>query len=313
MEYNMNKSFYERAKELADNCIEVKNNQICEILSKEFNIGVKVALDRFKSLFGKSVKDYIFELNTPTKEELRDAIIKCNNQEELLKCLNIEYKWIKGLYDKYFNVSTFRAAKLKLYDEIDYVPYNPTPNDNLSILISQYLGDGCFEINNRRSSIRIEHGSKQFDYLKFKVNLLKKAFPQLPGLETIKKRVSKEGYESYRWGCTLRNTYMNIINSTSKESLVRQLTPLGWMLWYLDDGSLSLSKNSNTLEIAIYENSLREESIKELKTYGFIFHNYNKRICISDKLEIIKFINCFIKPFIHLIPECMMYKCIVKI
>lgn len=71
---------------------------------------------------------------------------------------------------------------------------------------------------------------------------------------------------------------MDIIKNNSKEDLVKQLTPLGWMLWYLDDGSLSLSKNSNTLEIAIHENSLREASINELKTYGFTFHNYKNRL-----------------------------------
>lgn len=308
----MNKSFYERAKELANNCIRVKDNHVYETLSKEFNIGVRVAGDRFKSLFGKSIRDYISEINTPTKEILRDAIIQCNNQEELLKYLNIHYDWIRGLYDKYFNVSTFRAAKLKLFNEMDYIEYNPSSVDNLSILISQHLGDGCIEINDRRSSLRIEHGSKQFDYLKLKVNLLKKAFPSLPGLEAIKKRISKNGYESFRWSCTLRNSYMNIIKNTSKEELIRQLSPLGWMLWYLDDGSLSISKNSSTLEIAIHEDSLRRVSVEELKTYGFTFHNYNNRISISSKLEIIKFLNCFVKPFIHLIPECMKYKCYYK-
>lgn len=309
----MNKSFYERAKELAESCNRVKDNGVYETLAKEFHIGLRNAGDRFKSLFGKPVRDYIADINTPSKEVLRDAIIRCDTQEDLLKFLNIHYDWIKGLYDKYFKVSTFRAAKLKLFNEFDIIEYNPTIEDNLAILVSQKLGDGSFEFYEGRSSLKIEHGYKQYDYLKFKINLLKKAFPTIAGLETISKREYK-GYISYSWRSNnLRNRYMDIIKEDQDWELIKRLTPFGWMLWYLDDGSLTLSDNSNQLSFAIHGNEVRVKAIEELKTYGFQFANYNEQIVISDKLTIIKFLNCFIKPFIHLIPECMKYKCIVKI
>lgn len=309
----MNKSFYERAKELAENCKRVKNNRVYEILAEEFHISIRSAGDRFKSIFGKPIRDYIVDINTPTKELLRDAIVRCDTQEDLLKFLNIHYDWIKGLYDKYFKVSTFRAAKLKLFNEFDIIEYNPTIEDNLSILISQKLGDGSYEFYDGRSSLKIEHGYKQYDYLKFKINLLKKAFPTISGLETIKKREYK-GYISYSWRSNnLRNRYMEIIQNFTGSDLIDRLTPFGWMLWYLDDGNLTISDNSNQLSFAIHEDIIRCKAIKELKTYGFNFANYNEQIVISDKFTIIKFLNCFIKPFIHLIPECMKYKCIVKI
>lgn len=309
----MNKSFYERAKELAESCNRVKDNGVYETLAKEFHIGLRNAGDRFKSLFGKPVRDYIADINTPSKEVLRDAIIRCDTQEDLLKFLNIHYDWIKGLYDKYFKVSTFRAAKLKLFNEFDIIEYNPTIEDNLSILVSQKLGDGSFEFYDNRSSLKIEHGYKQYDYLKFKVNLLKKAFPTVAGLETISKRESN-GYISYSWRSNnLRNRYMDIIKENQDWNLIKRLTPFGWMLWYLDDGNLYLSDNSNQLSIAIHSVHTRLAAIEELKTYGFEFASYNESITISDKLTIIKFLNCFIKPFIHLIPKCMKYKCIVKI
>lgn len=309
----MNKSFYERAKELAENCKRVKNNRVYEILAEEFHISIRSAGDRFKSIFGKPIRDYIVDINTPTKELLRDAIVRCDTQEDLLKFLNIHYDWIKGLYDKYFKVSTFRAAKLKLFNEFDRIEYNPTIEDNLSILISQKLGDGSYEFYDGRSSLKIEHGYKQYDYLKFKINLLKKAFPTISGLETIKKREYK-GYISYSWRSNnLRNRYMEIIQNFTGSDLIDRLTPFGWMLWYLDDGNLTISDNSNQLSFAIHEDIIRCKAIKELKTYGFNFANYNEQIVISDKFTIIKFLNCFIKPFIHLIPECMKYKCIVKI
>lgn len=309
----VNKSFYERAEELANLCKRVKDNKVYETLVDEFHISLRSAGDRFKSLFGKPVRDYIASINTPSKEVLRDAIIRCDTQEDLLKFLNVHYDWIKGLYDKYYNVSTFRAAKLKLHNEFDVIEYNPTIEDNLSILISQKLGDGSFEFYDSRSSLKIEHGYKQFDYLKFKVNLLKRAFPTIAGLETIRKRENND-YISYSWRSNnLRNRYMDIIKNSQSWELVRRLTPFGWMLWYLDDGNLYLSDSSNQLSIAIDCPCTKIAAVEELRTYGFEFANRTKCITISDKLVIIKFLNCFIKPFIHLIPECMKYKCIVKI
>ena len=309
----INNDFYNRAKELAESCTKVKENNVYETLAKEFNIGKRTAGDRFKSMFGKPVRDYIADYNTPSKEKLRDAIIRCNSHEELLEFLNINPDWIRGLYDKYFGVSTFTKAKLKFENEIDIIPYNPSITDNFSILISQHLGDGHFEFQDNRSSLKIEHGYKQYDYLKFKINLLKKAFPTIVGLEGIKRREYKN-YISYTWRSNnFHNKYMDKIKTSSKIDLISSLTPLGWMLWYLDDGSLTLSSNSNQLSIAIHENEIREKAIEELQTYGLNFSNYNECIVISHRQEIIKFLNCFIKPFMHLIPECMHYKCIIKI
>ena len=308
-----NKSFYERAKELAESCKRVKDNGVYETLSEEYHISKRQAGDRFKSFFGKPVRDYITDFNRPTREALRDALIKCDRQEELLKYLGITYDWLKGLYDKYFGTSTFRSAKLKLYNEFDVIPYNPTIEDNLSILVAERLGDGSFEFYDGRKSLKIEHSEEQYDWLKFKVNLLKKAFPTVPGLEAIKKR-DNNGYISYSWRSnTIRDRYMDIIKENERQDLVRRLTPFGWMVWYLDDGNLYLSNNSNQLSISIHEPNVREVAVKEMLTYGFKFSNYKECITLSDKLEIIKFLNCFVKPFIHLIPDCMEYKYVVKI
>lgn len=310
-------SFYERAKELADKCTTVKDNKVYSTLSKEFGISEEIASDRFKSFFQKGVRDYIIDKNTPSKEVMRDAIIRCDSQEELLKFLGIPKMWLKGIYDKYFNVSTFHKAKLKLTNEFDAIPYNPTIEDNLSILISQKLGDGSFEFYDNRSSLKIEHGYKQYDYLKFKINLLKKAFPTIPGLESIHKRVYN-GYTSYSYRTNnIRNRYMEIIKNTPSEELLEMCTPFGILLWYLDDGSLTVSKSqgriNSKMKIAIYSKNMRDKSIEVFKTYGFDFYQDDDSIYLSSKLEIMKFLNSFVKPYIHLIPECMHYKCNLKI
>jgi len=107
--------------------------------------------------------------------------------------------------------------------------------------------------------------------LKFKVNLLKKAFPTVAGLETISKRESNS-YISYSWRSNnLRNRYMDIIKENQDWDLIKRLTPFGWMLWYLDDGNLYLSDNSNQLSIAIHSVHTRLAAIEELKTYGLIY------------------------------------------
>lgn len=310
-----NKSFYERAKELADACTAIKENGVYETLAREYGIGVRTAGDRFKSLFGKCVRDYISEKNTPTKEQMVDAIIKCDSSDEVKQYLGVNPYWLTGIYDKYFGVSTFAKSKVKLLAEKEVVPYNPSVEDNLSILLSQKLGDGAFETYDGRSSIKLEHGEKQFDYLKMKVNLLCKAFPGIPtGIGNIRKRVQSSGYTSYVWRTkNFRCKAMDKAIEMSLVDAVHSLTPFGWCLWYLDDGNLAQSYGVHHLSIAINEDDVKRAAVDELKTYGFNFAMQKECIIISDHIAIAKFINCFVKPFINLIPESMLYKCDVKI
>ena len=313
MEEN-NKSFYERAKELADACTVIKENGVYETLAKEYGIGLRTAGDRFKSLFGKCVRDYISEKNTPTRGQMIDAIIKCESSDEVKQYLGLSSYWMVGIYDKYFGVSTFAKSKVKLLAEKEVVPYNPTIEDNLSILLSQKLGDGSFETYDGRSSIKIEHSEKQYDYLKMKVNILCKAFPNIPtGIGNIRKRVQSNGYVSYVWRSN--NFHCKAMDKAIEMPLadaVHSLTPFGWCLWYLDDGNLSLTYGIHHLSIAIHDEDVRNAAVEELKTYGFNFSAQKECIIISDYIAIAKFINCFVKPFMHLIPESMHYKCFIK-
>lgn len=311
-----NECFYQRAKELADECIQVKGNNVYETLAKEYGIGIRNAGERFKSLFGVCIRDYITNNIIPTKENMRDAIIRSNSHEEMISLLNLKNRdLLKGLYDKYFGYSTYFSCKMHLLNEKDIVPYNPTIADNNAILISQRLGDGGFEFYEGRSCLKLEHGEKQFDYLKWKINLLIKAFPNIAGLENIRPRTqTKNGKEllSYVWRSnTLRNKYMEHIKETPDHLLVSELTPLGWLLYYLDDGYIS----SNPLRIAICSRNelLKENLIKELKTYGISANVRDKEIYIASVEECIKFIHTFCLPFKHVIPECMQYKIDIKI
>lgn len=302
------KTFRERAKELADNCKKVKNNKVYETLSKEFNIGVRTAADRFKSIFGMPVRDYITKNITPSKEKLIDCFIESKNFEEFYKLSG--YNDISGLsklLHNYFGESNYFKIKLKMIAKIPNENYVVTREDNESILLSQFYGDGSVE---RRSSFKIEHGYKQKEYLKFKVSLLNKAYPETNGLEAINKRIYKD-YTSYtyRTGQVLIKQINKILESTVEQNINR-LTPFGICLLYLDDGYLSINTEYNTVELGI--SSVNEDLLNSLKqyfiTYGYNFTITSKALVIRSKVEIIKFIKDFIEPYKHLLPECMHYK-----
>ncbi|MFA5395494.1 MAG: hypothetical protein WC346_05675 [Methanogenium sp.] len=303
----INKDFYTRAKELADSCNRVKGNKVYETLAKEFHIRKRNARDRFKSLFGKCVRDYISNNIIPTREQMRDAIIKSSTHDEMCNILNVNRDLLKGLYDKYFGYSTYFKCKICLLNEIDVIQYNPTIEDNYSLFISQWLGDGYFDFTNNRSCLSLEHCEKQFDYLKFKISLFKKAFPNLPGFESITPR---KDINSFRWRSNnMYNSYMTKIQTITLEEALTKLTPFGWCLYYLDDGylcnsGLGISTTNKELQLLIQ---------KELSSYGIKSNISSKAVTIQSKEEIIKFLNNFIKPYLHIIPKCMHYKSYIKI
>lgn len=304
------KTFKERAEELALACTRVKNNGVYETLAKEFGIGKRTAGDRFKSIFGKPVSEFISENNTPSKEKLIDCLIQSDDFNEFLKLSGITYaEKLVNLLKTYFGQSNYYKLKVTALSKMPCKEYNPTLADNEALLVSQILGDGHIE---RESSFKIEHGHKQYDYLKFKVSLFNKAFPETNGLDHIKKRISNVGYESYSWRSgQVLGKQLNKLIHLDKEDLVNKLTPFGICLYFLDDGSFYESVGEYItwgLEFACPE----ETSLilqKYFETYGYKFNIVKgKGIALQSKSEIIKFIKDFIEPFDEIIPECMKYK-----
>ncbi len=176
------KDFYTEANRLlneADKYNYPINKKLCEI----FNIRSDVLSRRFKSLFGCTIREKLYEKFYPTRDEIINALITSDNVKEMQKKLKLaptSAMW-KGLLDREFGYSIFANAKANFIVREKVEAYNPTKADNLSILISQILGDGY--LDKIRSSICIEHGYKQLDYLKLKVKLINKAFPNTPGIE----------------------------------------------------------------------------------------------------------------------------------
>ena len=299
------KDFYTRAVELKE---ELNPNAVM-ILAKEFGVSVSTANNRFSGYFGKTMREHIRDTVVPSKEQcdLLVAISADVNEFKELSGMSKHPQLFKGLFDRYYGTSTFQKVKATLVSKIPCQQYNPTVDDNRSIFLSQYFGDGSYD--NRRNALRIEHGYKQLDYLRFKVSLFNKAWPTTCGLEKIAKRVHTDGYVSYTWySGKLPNNYKDCHKS------VKQLSPLGVLLWYLDDGCYHVSKNGQQIiDLCIPDEKVKADAYEHFKSYGIEFNVRGKSLVLQDSVKVAKFMNCFTRPFVHLVPECMKYKCEMKI
>lgn len=302
---------YETTQQLID--ARASKQELLDTISLKFNISCKEVHKRIKSMFGASVE----ELLTPTKQELTRAILQVDSIPELKLVLKKQHGLSK-LYDKYYGVSTFSAARIICENYREVTPYNPTKADNLSILISQSLGDGSLEFKGTepRYALLITHGERQFDYLLEKVKLINKAYPTSPALGTVKKYKHVQGHSYYTYRTNkMDNSDMRYVYEKSKAALVEELTPLGMFLLYMDDGSLVQSPNAKKLTICNRFPDVRVALKKYLSSYGIetsIYEN-DMVVCMSNVVAITKFLNNFVTPFKQYIPECMEYKTKLKV
>lgn len=271
-------------------------------LAGQYGISEKTAYNRIHSLFGCSPRDYITDALMPSKAKLTSLVLNCSEAKEVKQALGLPIQLEKGIYDKYFGVSNFKRAKCKLLAEHASSPLNPTRADNFSLLISQRLGDGSFDWT--RSAVRIVHGIKQAEYLKFKVSLFNRAFPQTS--HEVKIHDHKQGHQSVGWySGSIRNSYMSKIEQSERHQLISELTPLGWLLWYFDDGHWA-----QNLSIASVDEALLRSAVRELKTYGIEARvdMGQSALFLCGMENDVKFYTNFIAPYKHIIPQCMSYK-----
>lgn len=300
------KDFYTRTKEL----LESNDLNTVKILAAEFGISLSSAHKRVKSYFGETVQEIIRKQRTPTKEECDFLLVTTNSVEEFKSEANLENNsiYFKGLFDKYYGVSTYQKAKASVLAKLTVEQYQPTLQDNYSLFLSQYFGDGHYDIH--RNALRIEHGYKQKDYLLFKIGLFNKAFPTTKGIEGVKKHIREStGYVSYGWySGKLPNNYV----SANKQ--VSDMTPFGFFLWYLDDGCYHVSKHGqHIISMCIPDEETKQQAHAVFKSYGIDFTVREAELVLQDSVKVAMFMNCFTKPFKHLVPECMLYKCEMKI
>lgn len=306
MDLKWEATMYIKTQQLLDD--KVSKKELLNTIATEFNISTREVHKRLRSMFGKSLD----ELMTPSKQELTLAILQADCIQELKSILKKE-QGLSKLYDKYYSVSTFAAAKIKCESYREVTPYNPTKDDNLSILIAQSLGDGSLEFNGDkpRYSISIAHCEKQFEYLVEKVKLINKAYPTSPAVGTIRKYKHSQGHVYFQYRTNkMDNSEMNYIYNTPKAALVKEMTPLGIYLLFMDDGSLVQNSNSKKLTICNRYPDVRVALKEYLSSYGIETNIYSNDmvVCMSNVVAITKFLNNFVIPFKQYIPECMEYK-----
>jgi predicted flavoprotein YhiN len=100
----------------------------------------------------------------------------------------------------------------------------------------------------------------------------------------------------------------NKLDIYTHKELVNILTPLGMLWLFLDDGCLFWKDTKSITICQGIEKDLHQDITEYLSTYNIHSIAYNKTCTIAQQVEIVKFINTFIKPYIDIIPPSMRYK-----
>ena len=266
-----------------------------DYLTTKFNVVMKTIYTRFKSCYGKSPREVILDSIYPSKQEFIDIVINSSTGTEVRKELGLSNRHFVGIYDRYLGCSTFKSAKLKLLGMQLNTQYVNVREDNRSLVYSQLLGDGSY--NSSCHGLRIIHSEKQVGYLKWKVNMLNKAYPKTS--TKVEVRTHKQGHMYGDYYTKLGN-----IDIPSEVECVELLTNRGWLLWWLDDGSY----NQNVTIACKRSETIRNEAVRVLKTFGIEARCTGSIISMCGQENDLKFYNNFIKPFINEIPLCMRYK-----
>lgn len=103
------------------------------------------------------------------------------------------------------------------------------------------LGDGYLDSGQRR--IRLQHTLSQYNYLKFKLALLEQMGFSCRCYNTTKVRTNLGVYDY----CTGSASGGDVgkYYAYSLKDLLRELNPLGLMIWWMDDGNLSIHSKAN--------------------------------------------------------------------
>lgn len=113
-----------------------------------------------------------------------------------------------------------------------------------SLVASQLLGDGSAH---SYPAISIKHSLKQLEYLEWKRYLFTKAGADTTDIVVRHNRQSTFGLQNIAWFSIKQ--ILNKVNLDSKDPIdcIESLDELGLLLWWLDDGSLTVhTKKSGT-------------------------------------------------------------------
>lgn len=273
------------------------------ILMQEYNLSEMELVRRIRSFMQKPLSEVFF----PNAEEIQECLIRASTAEEFKTLLGISTAEFAGFFDKNLGVANFTQAKARCLYKMKIPKVSPCTADNEAIVISQFIGDGSY--CKARKALKITHGIKQLGYLRFKVSLLVNAYPQLYSVDRISCLTHTQGHEYCNWySGKLPEHITNKLENWTFKQLINSLTPLGILLLFLDDGCLYW-KDTKVISFCIGNDPKKHRDLQELLATYDLHSNITDTSCvIARQVDIVKFINLFIKPYIDIVPECLKYK-----
>lgn len=237
---------------------------------------------KIKTLFNYYDKNKLYDIKVKTFNEV-------TKQFEYKNIINVVNKGTKDVYE----ITTYGLNKMqatenhpfltqngwKRVDELipneDYVYLDNTynqkckliPNDDqLQVIYGTSLGDGyLMKGNSKEYRLRITHGHKQYNYFKFKKDLLNCKYEH----KTI------GGYEAHSniYNTTTRQFILDI---KDKKDIINKLDARGLAVLYMDDGSCTQKCPYSTIKISC--NNLTDEEtlclIDQFRKFDIIVENY---------------------------------------
>lgn len=212
-------------------------------------------------------------------------------------------RWAKSLdREDYFEISNLRGDNLKKINLTD---------QQKQIILGTLLGDGCINCrkkSSRRRTLHVAHGIDQFDYLKWKHDVI--------GGNKIRQYVTGFGGIGYCFTFThpfieqiWKSNYVDDKKCVGVD-WIKSLGPIGFATWYQDDGSLNrLTKKYKNRRyhyprITFSTYSFDRDSIFNI-VEGFVHHGFKSSISWTSKGPVIwlpttqtrKFLN-MVKPYV---------------
>lgn len=300
------KDMFTRIKELRE--IGSSFQEAKTSLMLEYKISEMELIRRARSICQMPLSEYF----KATEAEIQTALIRAANVSEFWDILGTDRHSRPGFFDRELGVANFIQAKAHCLNKMKIPRINPCTADNEALVISQVLGDGSYD--KVRKSLRITHGIKQLEYLRWKVSMLKNAYPQIKGVENIRVLVHTQGHEYCAWySGKLPEHITNKLETFTRKELVNALTPLGMLWLFLDDGCLFWKETKSITICQGVGKTVHQDIAEYLSTYNIHSIAYDKVCQIAKQVEIVKFINTFVKPFIDIIPASMQYKATIMI
>jgi hypothetical protein len=190
-----------------------------------------------------------------------------------------------------------------------------------SFIASQILGDGSVT---KHQSISIYHEQQWSDYLIWKVNLAKE-LGLMPG--TIRQWSAQSNIKfQHRIGVDI-NVPLVYLQYQDPVELIYRLDPLGLLLWWLDDGCLSVHEKRNGVSVSRFgylctenfDSFINQRMSAALVTHFGIYTNIHMDrggILSKDMVYYRLYLNAtnmrllidIVRPYIEYVPSCMLYK-----